>query len=571
MKMLRKIVFQYSGVCCKRLKSTYVHKTGNEPLKYITLGKLIEEKVKIYGDNEYIIHLEQNKRITYKKIFDEANILCANFIKIGLKKGDRVGVWLPNLYVWPVIKYACARAGYILVALNPAYQALEIEYAINKVGIKCLVCPDKIKNQDYYEILNLLIPNLDKHEPKKIKSNKIPSLESIVTVSKETFKGTLNYHELLNSPCKETIENISKNQQYISPDDPFAIMFSSGTTGKPKAAVQTHFGLLNNSYLTGKRHNIGDKHHKILMMQPYFHALGFTICNLMAMHFGTTVVMPTIVYSPKKNLDALKKEKCTILHGTPTMHIDLINEVLKSNHKLYQIDMALSGGAPISPHTFKQMQTILNVNEVKSVYGLTETTAVIFESMPGDDEQKSLETVGYIMDHVEAKVVDANENMVPFGCSGELMVRGYMNITGYWDDPKKTDELIGDDGWLKTGDQFIIDESGYGKIVGRNKDMIIRGGENIFPKEVEDFLVTHPDILDVQVIGLPHERLSEEVCACVRLNESTKTISLEDIKTFCKGKIAQFKIPSKLFVVDTFPKTLSGKIQKYKLVEMFSK
>ncbi|KAL3269657.1 hypothetical protein HHI36_008720 [Cryptolaemus montrouzieri] len=561
--------------CLSRIRVTwlrsysYLHNPGKEPLQYITLGQVLEKSAREFEDRVAVISNHQKKELTYREALEQCDQFAAGLLNIGLKKGDRVGLWCPNILEWFIVKYACARAGLILVALNPHYQAPEMEYAIHKVGIKCLICTDKVKKMNYHDILNKLIPNLDKSAVGKINSTKLPSLKSIITVSDKTVRWAYNFQEIVENSDQSLIQSIRKNQNSISPDDAFSILFSSGTTGKPKAAIVSHFSHVNNTLLTGGRMELGIKSHRICMMVPFFHAFGVNITTGSSVCYGSTIVVPSITYSPSDNLTAIKEQKCTMIHGTPTMHLDLITEQRKRNENI-SAEIAVSGGSPISTHQFRTMLDVFKVKSVKSVYGLTETTAVVFASKPGDDEEKSTSTVGYVGDHMEAKVVDENGMVVPFGIPGELCIRGYANMIGYWDDMKKTEATIGRDNWLKTGDRAILSADGYAKIVGRNKDMIIRGGENIFPKEVEDILITHPDIAEVQVIGLPHERLGEEVCACVKMC-SDKILKLEEIVTFCEGKMAYFKIPRQLRIVDSFPRTISGKIQKYLLVEKFAK
>ncbi|KAK9890741.1 hypothetical protein WA026_012089 [Henosepilachna vigintioctopunctata] len=330
----------------------------------------------------------------------------------------------------------------------------------------------------------------------------------------------------------------------------------------------SHFSHVNNSLAIGRRIELDLKYHRMCLMNPFFHAAGVTASIGSCVSYGSTVVLPSATYSPPDNLTTTVKEKCSIIHGTPTMHLDLITEQEKRGENISP-EIALFGGSPISPHQLETMLKVLKVKKLKNVYGQTEATCMIFSSKPGEDMEKSINSVGCLSDHTEAKIVDSDGNVVPFGTPGELYVRGYQNMIGYWEDADKTEATLGNDGWLKTGDRFILTEDGYGKIVGRNKDMIIRGGENIFPKEVEDVLITHPKIAEVSVIGLPHERLGEQICACVTLKENYE-LNLQELSNFCKGKMAHFKVPSQLKVLKSLPKTASGKIQKYVLVKQYS-
>ncbi|XP_044753379.1 medium-chain acyl-CoA ligase ACSF2, mitochondrial [Coccinella septempunctata] len=557
-------VFRISSRCL-----SYLHQVGKEPLQYMTLGQLLEKSALTYGDRDLMKSLHQKKKLTYATALEECDRLAAGLLKIGLKKGDRIGLWCPSLIEWFTVQYACARAGFILVALNPSYQVPEIEYSINKVGVKCIICPDKVRKTDYYDMLCTLIPELQTSEVGKLDSPKVPSLRSIVSISEDSHKGTYNYYDIASCSDQSIINSIKKNQNSISPDSAYSVLFSSGTTGKPKAAVVSHFSHVNNAIVIGRRMELDRKQHKICMMVPFFHSFGINITVGSCVTYGSTVVLPSPTYNPEANLAAISEEKCTIVHGTPTMHLDLITEQRKKNRDISP-EIAVTGGAPVSPHQFNTMLDVLKLKSVKSIYGLTETTCMVFTSNPGDDLEKSTATVGLLGDHTEVKVVDAEGNIVPFGTPGELYVRGYTIMKEYWGEKEKTAETIDKDGWLKTGDQFVISKDGYGRIVGRLKDMIIRGGENIFPKEIEDILIKHPDVIEVHVIGLPDERLGEEVCACIKLKQNSG-VSKTDIIEFCKDKMAHFKIPKYLHFVNEFPKTASGKVQKYILVKQYSK
>jgi len=544
---------------------SYLHNNGKESLLPLTIGKNLERAATNYGDRQAIISRSQKQSLTFREVLEQADKLAAGLRNIGLNTGDRVGIWAPNVTEWYLTHMACARGGFVLVNINPAYQLREIKYCINKVGVKSLISTYKFKTQNYYDILNSISPEISQSDPGRLKCKEMPTLESIIISCDESLKGAFNYEEIFSLATSNSIKNIHSLQDSISPDDFCHVQFTSGTTGDPKAPVQTHFQLVNNSYSAGKRFEFHKKHHKICVQVPFFHVFGTDMAINAALNHGATLVLPAPGYDTQKSLDAIRDEKCTVVYGTPTMYVDLVN-TQKNRKEDISPEIAVCGGSPCSPHLFRQMKEILNLKTVKSIYGLSETVAVAFCSRPDDDEYHSTSTVGYLQDHLEAKVVDTEGKMVPRGMPGELLIRGYCNTPMYWGDEKKTSELVGIDGWLKTGDQFVLEEDGYGKIIGRFKELIIRGGENIVPREIEDLLNTHPDILETQVIGVPHERLGEEVCACIRVQEGV-SVTLESIKSFCKGKISHFKIPSKLNIVESFPKTASGKIQKFLLVK----
>ncbi|XP_050307171.1 medium-chain acyl-CoA ligase ACSF2, mitochondrial-like [Anthonomus grandis grandis] len=545
---------------------SYIHNPGTEPLKYLTIGKLLEQTVEKYGDRPAVISRAQDKIVTFQEALNQADKLAASFKSIGLNPGDRIGIWAPNISEWYVTHMACARGGFVLVNINPAYEITELQNCINGVGVKALICPYKFKNHNYYTSLIELAPELSKADPGKLKSKLLPTLTSIIIIDKTDLQGTFYYDHIQEVASEKDVNCIKDYQDRIDPDGVAHLQFTSGTTGKPKAAMQSHFHIVNNGYILGKRNELDRKHHTICLQVPFFHAYGTVISLIAALNYGSTLVLPNKGYDPDKALDAIRDEKCTVIHGTPTMYVDLINRQKIRNENIFP-EIAVSGGAYCSIQLFKDMKEYLGVKKVKSVYGMTETTAIVFQSLFDDDEYHSTATVGYISEHTEAKVIDEKGNIVPRGQPGELCIRCYGTTLGYWENEEKTKELIGPDKWLRTGDTFILEEDGYGKIVGRIKEMITRGGENIYPAEIESFLNGHPAVLEAHVIGIPHERLGEEVCACVRVLPNT-SFTLEDVKSFCKGKIAHFKIPSKLQIFESFPKTTSGKIQKYKLVEI---
>ncbi|XP_063922176.1 medium-chain acyl-CoA ligase ACSF2, mitochondrial-like [Zophobas morio] len=545
---------------------SYVHKIGEQPLKYVTIGQLLEETANKFGDRKAIISVHQNESLTFSELLQKADKLAAAFKILNLEKNDRLGIWAPNLLEWYITMMACARAGLIAVYLNPVFEAPEIEYCINKTQIKALVCADKFKYHDHYESLLTIAPELENCEIGKMTSKKVPSLKTVIRIGEENKCGIYNFCEILDLASTSEVANIQKLQHSISPDDGCSLHFTSGSTGKPKAAVATHFKMVNSGFMVGKRLDFSHNYHKICLQVPFFHVFGTVLGIMASLNHASTIVLPTDGYQPGKNFDAIKNEKCTVIYGTPTMYLDLI-QIQEKRKEPISANIAFLGGAPSSPHLLEQILKTLNVSKLHSVYGLTECTGSVFQSVSIKSKEKFPILVNFLQEHMEAKVINGNGGMVPFGTPGELCVRGYANMVGYWDDEERTNEILGKDGWLKTGDQFILEEDGSGKVVGRLKDMILRGGENIFPKEIEEVLITYPDILEVQVIGTPHKRLGEEVCACVRIQPQSN-LTLEDLITFCKGKLAYFKIPTRMEIFDNFPRTTSGKIQKFKLIEM---
>ncbi|GAB0088945.1 hypothetical protein DMENIID0001_034110 [Sergentomyia squamirostris] len=521
-----------------------------------------------FGDREAVVFVEEEKRITYDELKNEADRLAAGFLNLGLSQGDRVGLWAPNVSCWPVVMLAAARAGLILVALNPAYEPPEIEYCMKKVGIKTLVTSESFRNKDYYNKLLEIIPELGSFKSERIQSKTLPALSLIIIDSNKHFAGTIRLQDVSSMASSSQIDKIEEIQKDISPDSGCYIMFTSGTTGLPKAALLKHFAFVNNGIHIGDRQKLREK--KVCVQVPFFHAYG-TIAGIMAcLVERATMVVPTSVYNPDKNIRAIEKEECQVIYGTPTMYVDLVNKQRELKLSL-KAEVALSGGASCSPQLIEDMGDVLKITKVQHGYGMTENSGMSFNSILGDtdDEERMLHTVGFIVDSIEAKVIDKEGQLVPFGTPGELCVRGYFTMIGYWGDEQKTRETLEKDGWLRTGDQFVLQADGYGRVVGRIKDIIIRGGENIFPKEIENFLVTCPSVAEAYVVGVPDERLGEEICAFVRLKTDHQDCSPQQIKDFCQGKISYYKIPRYIEIIIEFPKTISGKIQKFKLQEQF--
>ncbi|XP_030565520.1 medium-chain acyl-CoA ligase ACSF2, mitochondrial [Drosophila novamexicana] len=549
--------------------NSYLHHIGKEPLVYRNVGQQLELAASQFGSTEALVSCHEAKRYTFRSLLAEVDRLAAGLRKLGLQRGDAVGIWAPNYIQWYLGMMGAARAGLTSVGINPAYQGPEMEYCLNKVDIKAILAPDTFKTQNYYEILRDICPELAQSEPGKLKSEKFPHLRTVIINSQQSLKGAMRFDELLDLSNASEQAEIGKLQREIQPESPCNVQFTSGTTGHPKAAVLSHHSFVNNGIHVGNRNELEGE--RICVQVPLFHAFGVGITIMAAMAKGATLVLPAAGFSPKDSLQAIINEKCTVIHGTPTMYVDLVAEQRKLQLPLGNIRKAITGGAAVSPQLVLDMKQVLRVQAVHSVYGLTESTAVIFQSLPGEQDDRVLHYVGHLTDHIEAKIIDAQGCIVPLGQPGELCVRGYMTMLGYHGDVEKTKEILAEDNWLHTGDQFVLESDGYGRIVGRLKEMVIRGGENIFPKEVEDFLNSHPQVIETHVIGVPDERLGEELCAFVRLESDVdpKSFTNEALKAYCKGKLAHFKVPRYVVTVDTFPTTTSGKIQKFKLLKQF--
>ncbi|XP_045447730.1 medium-chain acyl-CoA ligase ACSF2, mitochondrial [Melitaea cinxia] len=545
-------------------QGSYLRNPGSEPLTHATLGDVIAETAHKYPGRVAIRSVHEDLTITYEDLLNQADSLGCALRANGFEKGDRLGIWAHNCAGWIVACVAASRVGLVSVFLNPVYEKNELKFCVNKTKMKGLIIGDSIKNRDYYGMLNKIIPELQTSKEFLLRSQTFPTLTSIISLGKEKLSGVTNIDTLIND-FKNNSE-VSKYGQELKPEDPSLCLLTSGTTGDPKAAIDSHYNVVNNSYFVGKR-LLFQEHQTACLQAPLFHALGSIITMVGPLRHGSTIVIAAPTYNVAANVHALCAEKCTVITGTPTMYVDILSHIKGKSNLPIKLHIALAAGAPCSPELIRQMNKQMNTDFVSALYGLTETTACVFQSQVGDSVDVVAETVGYITDHSEVKVVDEKGEIVPFGTSGELMVKSYSNMIGYFDDPEKTKKTFTEDGWLYTGDKFTISPDGYGKIVGRFKDIIVRGGENIAPKEIEDLLNTHPDIITSQIIGVADERLGEELCAIVKLREGA-SFTAQEMATYCSGKLARFKIPKLLKTIDEFPRTGSGKIKRYKLKEL---
>ncbi|KYN04981.1 Acyl-CoA synthetase family member 2, mitochondrial, partial [Cyphomyrmex costatus] len=534
------------------IKIAHMYNPGESPILHKTVGQLLSEAVATWPDRTCVISIPQNVRLTFSQILQRADSLAAGFKKLGLKKGDRLGIWGPNDLEWILTYLGAARIGLVVVAINPAYQQNELEYCLQKVNVKAIVSPEKFKTQNYPKML---------FAAKEV----CPILEHIIIYSPNHITGTHRFVDVEVSATKAEVDAINAEQDKISCYDGCTIQFTSGSTGRSKATVLSHKSLVNNSKEAARRANITIEN-KICLNMPLYHAFGMVMGQLLVFHMGNTLVIEERSFNPVKTLEAIAQEKCAITYGTPTMWVNLIEAQQRLQLPIDSLQAGVTGGAPASSELFKRIRDLLGFNDMMSVYGLTETTAIVFQSIRGEDKHLAETTVGHLANHTEAMIVDENGVAVPFGEPGELWLRGYCTMLGYWNDEENTKKTLTKDGWLKTGDQFILRKDGYATIVGRLKDMLIRGGENIFPKEIEDFLMMHPKIIQAQIIGAYDEVYGEEICACIQLRNGA-TMTKNELTDYCKGKIAHFKIPRYVQFVNEYPKTNTGKIQKFRLRE----
>lgn len=545
--------------------ASYVRGDASIALLADTIGTAFDRTVARYGERTALVVSHQQIAWTYLELARHVETLAAGLFRLGLLRGDRIGIWAPNRAEWTVTQYAAAKLGLILVNLNPAYRLTEIEFALNKAGCKALVLADQFRTSNYIEMLRTLAPELDWSAPGKLKAARLPALEIVIQLGLECQPGFFRFAEIAELGKDVDRQDLVAAASKLRCDDPINIQFTSGTTGTPKGATLSHRNLLNSSYFTGRICGITSAD-AICVPLPLYHVFGTAVGNLLTMLFGAKTVHPCETFDPDAVLKAVENERCTSLYGVPTMFIaELASPDLK-HRDLSSLRTGIIAGASVPVELMRRVIADMGMEQVVIGYGMTETSATIMITSPADPLERRVSTVGRVVPHVEAKVVNERSEIVPRGQVGEICVRGYSVMLGYWQDPQKTAEVIDADGWMHTGDLGTIDQDGYGRIVGRLKELIIRGGENISPAEIEELLHRNPKIEMAQIVGVPDEKYGEELCACIKL-KSGERLSEEELKEFCRSQIAHFKIPRYVRFVETFPMTASGKVQKYLLAE----
>jgi fatty-acyl-CoA synthase len=540
---------------------SYVNGTSDQPLLYQTIGAALREAARRWPEREALVVCQQNVRRTWAELDAEVDAIAAGLLALDLEPGDRVGVWSPNCAEWVLAQFATARAGLIQVNINPAYRVHELQYALNKVECRALITAAQFKSSDYLAMLHELAPGLKGAVPGKLDAAKLPALRTVVRLGRESSPGMLNFDTLAGlagDPHRRRLREIGERLQ---PDDSINIQFTSGTTGSPKGATLTHFNILNNGCFVGRAMNFTEQD-RLCIPVPFYHCFGMVMANLNCVVHGATMVVPSEGFDPGLTLKAIQDERCTALYGVPTMFIAELGHPDFAKFDLGSLRTGIMAGAPCPIEVMKRVMTEMHMPEVTIAYGMTETSPVSFQSGLSDPIERRVSTVGRIHPHVEVKVIDPEGRTVPRGGSGELCTRGYSVMRGYWGDEERTREAIDPAGWMHTGDLGVIDEEGYCNIVGRVKDMVIRGGENVYPREVEEFLFTHPKVQDVSVFGVPDEKYGEELCAWIRIRDGQEC-SEEEIREFCRNAIAHYKVPRYVRFVDQFPMTVTGKIQKF--------
>lgn len=522
------------------------------------------------ADREAVVSVHQNVRLTYRDLQQQANAFACSLLKLGLKKGDRLGIWSPNCVEWTITQFAAFQAGIILVNLNPAYKSNEIEYVLNKVSCVGLVIAPRFKTSNYQEILSKIMPELGNAYDKVIHSERLPHLRHLIKIDHLEHVGMHLFSDLMQTPTHEQLAELAQVSQSTQLDDVINIQFTSGTTGNPKGTMLTHNNILNNGYYVGEAIQLTEQD-RICISVPLFHCFGMVMGNLACLTHGSTMVYPSWVFNPIESLKAITQEKCTVAYGVPTMFIAMLEQDNLDQYDFSHLRSGIMAGSPCPKEIMQRVISRMNMKEITIAYGMTETSPVSTQSSIHDTIEQRVSTVGRVHPHIEVKIINQTGETVPRGELGELCVRGYSVMLGYWKEPEKTAEVIDEARWMHTGDIAQMDDSGFIKIKGRIKDMVIRGGENLFPKEIEDFLYTHPSVFDVQVIGLPDTKYGEELCACIILHEDHINQSEDAIRMFCKEHISHNKIPRYIKFLTEFPLTASGKAQKFKLQEQMLK
>jgi fatty-acyl-CoA synthase len=541
---------------------SYTSGTSDTPLLGLTIGDMFDQTAATYPDQPALISRHQNIRLTYRELQAQVNQCARALLHLGITKGQRVGIWSPNRAEWCITQFATAKIGAILVNINPSYRLHELEYVLNQSGCSAIVIAAAFKTSNYTEMLNSLAPELAHCEIGKLQAEKLPELRTVIRMGEDRVPGMLPWPELMalgDRVSEEELQRVQREQEF---DDPINIQYTSGTTGFPKGATLSHHNILNNGYFVARLQNFSHED-KLCIPVPLYHCFGMVMGNLGCITHGAAMVYPAEGFDPQATLDAVQEERCTSLYGVPTMFIAELAHPDFAQYDFSSLRTGVMAGSPCPIEVMKRVNTEMHMPEVEICYGMTETSPVSTQTRVDSPLDKRVSTVGLVGPHLEIKIVDpATGKVVPVGQPGELCTRGYSVMLGYWNNPEATANAIDQARWMHTGDLATMDEEGYLNIVGRIKDMIIRGGENVYPREIEEFLYTHPKISDVQVIGVPDPKYGEEIMAWVQLKTGTSATT-EEIREFCQGKIAHYKIPRYVKFVESFPMTVTGKIQKF--------
>jgi fatty-acyl-CoA synthase len=545
---------------------SYASGASDKPLLGVTIGDLFDQIVARYPDNEALVSRHQGLRYSYRALKTVVEQGARALLAVGVAKGERVGIWAPNCAEWAITQFATSKIGAILVNINPSYRVHELQYALKQSGCAYLIIAPQFRTSNYTAMIYELAPELQSSQPLPtgagLTAAQLPDLRAVVRLGTEPSPGMLTWGDLLALGDTISAEQLAERQAQQQFDDPINIQYTSGTTGYPKGATLSHHNILNNGYFVAEIMNFTDQD-RLVIPVPLYHCFGMVMGNLGCVTHGATMIYPNDGFDAKSVLDAVQEERATALYGVPTMFIAELNHPDFATYDFSTLRTGVMAGSPCPVEVMKKVQSLMNMRDVEICYGMTETSPVSTQTRIGTPLDKQVSTVGQIHPHVEIKIIDpATGAIVPNGTPGELCTRGYSVMLGYWNNADATAKAIDGARWMHTGDLAVMDDEGYVNIVGRIKDMIIRGGENVYPREIEEFLYTHPQIQDVQVVGLPDEKYGEEIMAWVKLKPGATTTS-EEVRNFCRGRIAHYKIPRYVKFVEAFPMTVTGKIQKF--------
>lgn len=526
---------------------SYASGTAEAPLIGFTIGQQLEATAAAHPDREALIDVPSVRRWTYQQLDDAVNRLATGLIDLGVETGDRVGIWAPNLPEWVLVQYATAKLGAILVNINPAYRTHELKYVLNQAEISVLIATPQFKTSDYAAMVAEARPDTP-------------------TIRHTLFFGSSEWEQVAEAETNTTA--IAQRMAELDHDDPINIQYTSGTTGFPKGATLTHHNILNNGFFVTEAQKFAEDD-RLCVQVPFYHCFGMVLANLGVLTHGACLVIPAPWFDPAATLRAIEAERCTALYGVPTMFFSILEHPTFSGTDLSSLRTGIMSGAPCPIEYMKRVVAEMNMNDIAISYGMTETSPISLHTPPDASVERRTTTVGQPLPHIEVKIADPTTGRtVRRGETGELCVRGYSVMHGYWNAPEKSEQAIDKNGWMHSGDLARMDGEDYVNIVGRSKDMVIRGGENIYPREVEEFLYTHPDIADVQVIGVPDAKFGDELCAWIRMREGRTPMTQDELRSFCLGKLAHYKIPRYVRITEDFPMTASGKIRKVEMREL---
>jgi fatty-acyl-CoA synthase len=545
---------------------SYTRGRQDRPLLEQTIGQAFAATVARHADREALVVRHQGVRYTWQQLAEQVDAHARALMALGVNTGDRVGIWAPNCAQWCILQLASAKVGAILVNINPAYRVAELDYVLRQSGCRWLVCADAFKTSDYHAMVQALVPELATAALGELASESLPQLRGVISLAGQPPQGFLPWQALAERAGQTSLEAYTARQQSLQFDQPVNIQYTSGTTGAPKGATLSHYNILNNGWMVGESLALSE-HDRMVIPVPLYHCFGMVMANLGCITHGSTMIYPNDAFDPELTLRTVAEERASILYGVPTMFIAMLDHPSRQQLDLSSLRSGIMAGATCPIEVMRRVIEQMHMAQVQIAYGMTETSPVSLQTGPDDELELRVTTVGRTQPQLETKLIDEHGCIVARGQIGELCTRGYSVMLGYWDNPQASADAIDPARWMHSGDLAVMDEQGYVRIVGRNKDMIIRGGENIYPRELEEFFYTHPAVADAQVIGIPCSKYGEEVVAWIKLHPG-HTATVEELHSWCKARLAHFKVPRHYRLVDEFPMTVTGKVQKFRMREI---